>query len=449
MSWPGRKRSGVPWLSLPLGGLLALVFALDAPWEQARLAPTALESAALDPLAQLAAAPVAPSDELTARPSRQGSLQRGETLGAVFARLDLTPAEAHAAAEAARDHLDLRQLRPGARWSAFDGDGGALARFDLALDGRGELRLERGADAVWSASFREYRRETRRRAISGVLDGALEESIERTGADASLAYAMAEVLQWDLDFTRDLQPGDRFRILFEEIWLEDRFHEIGDVVALEYAHDGGASFDAFRFGEEDAYYDGDGRPLQKLFLRSPLPYSRVTSRFTHRRFHPILKVFRPHYGVDYGAPTGTAVRATASGTVTFAGWDGGGGKTVKVRHPNAYLTCYLHLSRFASGLRAGDRVRQGDVIGYVGSTGLATAPHLDYRVQQSGRWIDPLSLASAPAEPLTAARLEQFRTAQIALRAGLESGDAASTVAAAPAARASSAAETPVETARK
>ena len=412
----------MPWLSLPLGGLLALVFALDSPWEQARLAPTALESAALAPPTALAAPPPA-----TPTPTRTAELRRGETLGQLFAALGLTPAEAHAAAEAARRFVDPRQLRPGTVWRSFEAADGRLARFELALEGRGDLQLARDG-AGWQASFREYRREVRRRTVAGVLEGALEESVERAGGDGTLAYAMAEVLQWDLDFTRDLQPGDRFRILFDEIWLEGAFHEIGDVVALEYAHDGGRSFEAYRFGEGDAYYDGDGRPLQKLFLRSPLPYSRVTSRFTNRRYHPILKVFRPHYGVDYGAPVGTPVRATASGTVAFAGWDGGGGKTVKIRHPNSFLTCYLHLSRFASGVRSGTRVRQGDVVGYVGTTGLSTAPHLDYRVQQNGRWIDPLSLASEPAEPLTAGRLEAFRTAQIELRASLETG----AVAAAP-----------------
>lgn len=159
-----------------------------------------------------------------------------------------------------------------------------------------------------------------------------------------------------------------------------------------------------------------------MFLRSPLPFSRVTSRFSNRRFHPILGIFRPHHGVDYGAPTGTPVRVTGSGTVVSAGWDGGGGKCVKVRHPNDFLTAYLHLSRFANGVRAGSRVRQGDIVGYVGSTGLATAPHLDYRVQQHGRWIDPLSLQSMPAEPISAARLTEYRSVRDAMRRSLESG---------------------------
>jgi murein DD-endopeptidase MepM/ murein hydrolase activator NlpD len=173
---------------------------------------------------------------------------------------------------------------------------------------------------------------------------------------------------------------------------------------------------------EAGYYDGEGRPLQKMFLRSPLPYSRVTSKFSQHRLHPVLGVFRPHYGVDYGAPTGTPVRVTANGTVVEAGWDGGGGRTVKVRHPNGYLTAYLHLSRFAEGVRPGSGVRQGELIGYVGSSGLATAPHLDYRIQLNGRWIDPLSLQLMPAEPVSPLRFAEFRAARDAMRRTLADG---------------------------
>jgi murein DD-endopeptidase MepM/ murein hydrolase activator NlpD len=241
------------------------------------------------------------------------------------------------------------------------------------------------------------------------------------GAPAELAFAMAEVLQWDLDFNRDLRRGDRFEVLFEEVFLDGRARGVGDVLALTYQNRG-QLLEAYRFGDEPAYYDGDGRPLQKMFLRSPLPFTRVTSRFSHRRFHPVLKTYRPHYGVDYGAPVGTPVRATARGTVLSAGWSGGGGKMVKLRHANGYLTAYLHLSGFAAGIRAGARVAQGDVIGYVGATGLATAAHLDYRVQHGGRWIDPMELKGVEAEPLGQGDLQAFAAWRDALRESLASG---------------------------
>jgi murein DD-endopeptidase MepM/ murein hydrolase activator NlpD len=415
-----RERWGAPWLSLPLSGLLAVVVALFAPWDEPTgVAPTRLESAALDP--QRALRDISGSQAEARRPpTSNGELRSGETLGGILTGLGLSGIDAHRAAEASSVLIDLRQLRPGTLWSAWADDEDRIERFELALPDRGELRLER-TDEGFEASLREYERETRYRTLHGRLDGSLEASIERAGGDPALAYAMAEVLQWDLDFTRDLRTDDEFRLLYEELWVEGEPQGAGRILALRYGQEDGRSWEAYEF-DGQGYYDEQGRPLQKMFLRSPMPYSRVTSRFSNRRFHPVLKVFRPHHGVDYGAPVGTPVRVTASGSVTFAGWDGGGGRTIKVRHPNQYVTCYLHLSRFARGIGAGARVRQGDVIGYVGSTGLATGPHLDYRVQLAGRWIDPLSLASVPAEPLSPTRLAGFLTARSGMRESLDTG---------------------------
>jgi murein DD-endopeptidase MepM/ murein hydrolase activator NlpD len=159
-----------------------------------------------------------------------------------------------------------------------------------------------------------------------------------------------------------------------------------------------------------------------MFLRSPLRYSHVTSVFSRRRFHPVLKQYRPHYGVDYGAPVGTPVQVTANGVVTFAGWDRGGGKVVKVQNPGGYVTAYLHLSRFASGIRPGARVRQGDIVAFTGATGLASGPHLDYRVKLRNEWIDPLALKSVRDEPIPSSRLASFRSWRDELRSGLRDG---------------------------
>ncbi len=200
------------------------------------------------------------------------------------------------------------------------------------------------------------------------------------------------------------------------------FHRVGSVLALSYGNDD-RLLEAYQFGEDAGHYDGDGRPLRKLFLKSPLRYSRVTSGFSSRRFHPVSKSYRPHYGVDYGAPVGTPVRVTGSGVVQSAGWDRGGGKTVKVRHPNGYLTAYLHLSRFAEGVRAGARVGQGEVIGYVGTTGVSTGPHLDYRMQKGGRWINPQAFKSEPAPPIPPDRLQEFETVRNRWRHALTTGE--------------------------
>jgi murein DD-endopeptidase MepM/ murein hydrolase activator NlpD len=429
---PRTPRRGIPWLGLPLSGLLAWAalghsllepagFAVEA----GSPAGTAFVMDAEGWRAPLELAP-APRVRPAGRPADLlGEVRVGETLGELFqGRLGLSNREAHAASTSSARYVDLRQLRAGTPWEAYLDDDGRLDRFELEIEGKGELTLLRDQGA-WQPEWTGYRRETRMLTVRGRIDGALEASVERAGAPFELAYALAEVLQWDLDFSRDLQPGDEFRVLFEEVRVERSRPQPGKVLAVEYGRADGRRLEAYTFDDAaGGYYDAEGRPLQKMFLRSPLPFSRVTSRFSSRRFHPVLGVFRPHHGVDYGAPTGTPVRVTASGTVVSAGWDGGGGRTVKVRHANDYLTAYLHLSRFADGMRSGRRVRQGDVIGYVGSTGLATAPHLDYRIQQKGRWIDPLSLKSVPAQPISASRLAEFRAVRDAMHRSLESGAA-------------------------
>jgi len=366
---------------------------------------------------------VAQPIEMRRLPDRASRIQSGETLSILLARLGVDMESAFQAAGAAARFVDLRQLRAGTPWRAYYDAAGELERFELVVAERGELGLTRAA-GIWRSDWAEFRRETRVRAIAGRLAGSLEASMLRAGAPAELAYAVAEVLQWDLDFSRDLRHNDEFRVVYREVAVEGYEPKPDRILAASYGRPGGRMIEAYSFGDgaDAGYYDAEGRPLQKMFLRSPMPYSRVTSRFSHRRFHPILGVFRPHYGVDYGAPVGTPVRVTASGTVVSAGWDGGGGRTIKVRHTNGYLTAYLHLSRFAKGIRQGERVAQGDVIGYVGATGLATAPHLDYRVQLNGRWIDPLSMKSVPAQPISSLARAAFLTQRDALRKSLETG---------------------------
>jgi len=419
MAWSGNNRTwGVPWLGLPLSGVLALTGAAHSVWTLDFGRPESASAARATAIAAAAAVDLPPR-----LPDRTAELRSGETLSSVLLRLGLGAEEAHAASLAAARHVDLRQLRAGTPWRAYLAADGSLESFAMVLAGRGELAVERAAHG-WIPRWSAFARDSRTRAVQGRLEGALEASVARAGATPELAYLLAEVLQWDLDFTRDLRRGDEFRVLFEELLVEGYEPRPERVLAVSYGQPGGRKIEAYLFGEGEVagYYDGEGRPLQKLFLRSPLPYSRVTSGFTHRRFHPVLGGYRPHYGVDYGAPVGTPVRVTAAGTVVSAGWSGGGGKTVKVRHANGYLSAYLHLSRFASGIRAGGRVRQGDVIGYVGATGLATGPHLDYRVQLDGRWINPLTIASVPAVPIPTQRRAEFAALRDSMRASLETG---------------------------
>ncbi|REJ74648.1 MAG: M23 family peptidase [Acidobacteria bacterium] len=350
-------------------------------------------------------------------PPERHAMRSGQSLvGWLLEGVGLDRRQANDIAAAMARHIDPRRLQAGTELALYRDAQQRPSRLLLPLDGRGELRLVR--DRAWQGQFREYERRTRTHHVAGTVHGGFEAAVVEAGGPALLAYAIADVLQWDIDFNRDLREGDTFSAVYEAVWVGGRVREISDVSAVRFVNRDQPVV-AYRF-EDLGYYDADGKPLRKQFLRSPLPYSRVTSRFSNRRFHPVLKVYRPHHGVDYGAPTGTPVRVTANGVVASAAWTNGGGKTVKVRHANGYLTAYLHLSGYAQGIRAGARVRQGDVIGFVGSTGLSTAPHLDYRVQRAGRWIDPLQLPNEPAEPLAPEEMRRFQQHRALLEAELD-----------------------------
>jgi murein DD-endopeptidase MepM/ murein hydrolase activator NlpD len=348
------------------------------------------------------------------------TLLRGETVNQVFEKLGLHGPEARDAANLLAEHVNLRAIKAGNRCSAFFNPDASLASFALVVDGSGRLDMSRQGSR-WAASWQPFRRSSELRVLRGRLDGPLETSIRDAGGPVELAYRMADILQWDLDFSRDLRRGDSFELLYEDLLVDGAHHDIGRIVGLSYDNQG-RRHEAYRWDESGTYYDGEGRPLRKMFLRSPLRYSRITSLFSHSRFHPVLHAFRPHYGVDYGAPVGTPVEVTANGEVVSAGWDRGGGNVVKVRHAGGYVTAYLHLSRFASGIRPGARVRQGDVIAYTGATGLASGPHLDYRVKHNDEWIDPLTLKGVRDEPITGSRLASFRSWKGQLLSAFQTG---------------------------
>ncbi len=349
-------------------------------------------------------------------------IRPGQTVGGLLSELDLENRDVNAIVSELSEFTDLRKLKPNDGYAVvYEAGSREVSAFELTLASRGRVRVTRGDDS-WTGSFREFVRRTEVRVVAGELEGALESSIARGGGDPRLSVLLAQVFQWDLDFHRDLRLGDTFEIVYEKVHVDGSFTELGEILAVRYTNLG-KTLEGYRFGDPAGYYDSEGRPLRKMFLRSPMRYSRITSRYSARRFHPVLKRYRPHYGVDYGAPTGTPVRVTSNGVVSFAGWDGGGGRTVKVRHPNGYLTAYLHLSGFGPGVSSGRRVTQGDTIGYVGSTGLSTGPHLDYRVQRHGKWIDPLSIKSVPADPVPVDRLEQFEAWRDAYRESLTNGE--------------------------
>jgi murein DD-endopeptidase MepM/ murein hydrolase activator NlpD len=244
-----------------------------------------------------------------------------------------------------------------------------------------------------------------------VITSSLFGAVSAAGEEDQLALDLADIFAWDVDFNTELQKGDTFRVSVEKMYLDGRFVRYGRIHSAELVR-GPRVIRAIYFESRhgSGYFTPEGNPLRKAFLRSPLKFSRISSGFTHSRFHPILKTSRPHLGVDYAAPVGTPVRASGNGVVTHAGWSGGYGKTVKIRHPNGYETLYGHLSRIV--VKVGQRVEQAEVIGNVGTTGLSTGPHLDYRMIKTGTYIDPLKLKSPPAEPVLAAERGAFDAAR-------------------------------------
>lgn len=417
-SWVRAMRVGLP-LCLTLVGLSLFGWTREANSFAASPMPVAA-TPSYNPLHTLLDPFVSPvaTEELQGVPLR-AEFHSGDTLGGVLQGLGLEPADSKQIIGSIEEYANVRRLRAGDVYTAYLGPDRDLKALELEIPARGTVRVDQASDG-WRAAWHPFERRIEVQTVHGKVDGPFESAVAASAAPRSLAYSLADVFRWDIDFNRDLRSGDEFEALYEVVYLNNRPYSVGNVLAASYSS-GGRTLEAYRYGD-GGYYDGEGRPLKKMFLRSPLKFSRITSRFNLHRFHPILKRYLPHYGVDYGAPTGTPVHATANGVVAFVGRSSGAGNMVKVRHANGFLTGYLHLSRYARGIRPGVRVSQGQVIGYVGSTGLATASHLDYRVQHNGHWINPLSLRSVPAKPIANSQMASFISWRDSLRKSLRTG---------------------------
>jgi len=235
--------------------------------------------------------------------------------------------------------------------------------------------------------------------INGEVSNSFYQSAIDRGITSDVIMEIADIFAWDIDFLVDIRPGDTFQVIFEKHYRKGKCIGHGKVLAVRFVNQKRV-YKSFYFTDSKSrscYYNKKGESLRKAFLKSPLRYSRISSHFSLKRFHPILKIYRPHYGVDYAAPIGTPVESVGNGRITFTGWKGGYGRYMRIRHNHIYETSYGHLSRFAKGLKKGSRVRQGDVIGYVGSSGLSTGPHLDFSVKKRGRFVNPLRIKSPPA----------------------------------------------------
>jgi murein DD-endopeptidase MepM/ murein hydrolase activator NlpD len=348
------------------------------------------------------------------------ALKRAETLEAALSRAGVERAEAAAIIAALRSSVNMRRLAPGEQLTVVPGPEGGPAEV-VYVRSPAERYEIRPMDGRWTVTAVRPHVDTRVVALAGEVRDSLFASVERLGEAASLTARLVTLFEWDFDFAADSLPGDRFRFLVEKRYVGDTLLGYGDILIAQYSSIGRSLLTSVAFedsGGRRRYYDASGRSVRKMFLRAPLDFTRITSGFSHARRHPILGGLRPHLAVDYGAPIGTPVRAVADGVVTRAGWDGGFGLTITLRHARGYETMYNHLSKM--GVRLGERVRQRQVIGRVGTTGLSTGPHLDYRVRKGGALVNPLGEKFIPGSPVTAHRRQAFSAHVHALLEQLE-----------------------------
>jgi len=360
----------------------------------ARPAPSAIEAVLppADPIEQL-----------------QLEVQAGDTLDSLFRDTNLSTVDLAEILQldVARKHL--RVLRPGDVLMVRH-DGGTILQLDRELDIRTALQVQRDG-AGFRADVVELPVEHRIVMAAGRIRSSLFEAAQESRVSEKLIMNMAQIFEYDIDFVRDIGAGDEFALVYEELWRDGTKLGEGDVLAAEFMNRG-ARYTAIRYEDADgqaSYYTHDGQPMRKAFVRAPLSFTRISSDFNPARRHPILNTIRAHEGVDYAAPKGTPVKASGDGKIIFRGWKGGYGNTIILQHGGNVTTLYGHLSRFG-GRGYGSRVQQGEVIGYVGATGLATAPHLHYEYRKNGVHLNPRTVILPNAEPLRGQELTAFRT---------------------------------------
>ena len=346
----------------------------------------------------------------------QNRIASGETLGAILNRYGVSPAMIDKLDKASRDIFPLRQIRADRPYVAFlttdslTTDSIPVGRLDYLVYEKDLVEYVVFGFKNDSLSITKGEKEVtiRRQRRSATIDSSLWGAIMRDSLPYALAAEMEDIYQWTIDFF-GIQSGDNFTVIYDEKLIDTLHVGIGRIWGAKFTH-AGKDIYAIPYKQDGKlkYWEYDGASLRKQMLKAPLKFTRISSRFSRSRLHPVHRVYRPHLGVDYAAPKGTPVYAVADGVVTFKGWGGGGGNTLKIKHAGNLITGYLHLSGYAKGIQKGSRVSQGQLIGYVGSTGTSTGPHLDYRIWKNGVNIDPLKVPQEPAEPVKKENRAEF-----------------------------------------
>lgn len=367
-----------------------------------------------------------------ALPWQTATVKSGDTLSHIFSRVGLGGRPLQEVLALGQDIAALAQLRPDQKIRFRLDSGRQLQelRYDVYED---SLHIQRVGDALQATNIR-HDLETRPRYATGTIESSLFQAADQAGISDNMTFAVADIFGWDIDFAQDLRVGDKFTVIYDEHYVAGEKIRDGSILAAEFTNRG-TTYRAIRFddgSDQVNYYTPEGLSMRKAFLRTPVKFSRISSGFTLARYHPVLHRMRAHKGVDYAAPTGTPIRASSSGKVIFRGVKGGYGNTIILQHAGKYTTLYAHMARFAHDLRQGDKVQQGEVIGYVGKSGLATGPHLHYEFRIAGAHHNPLTVPLPKAEPIMAkykpaftaeaqrliAQMELFKTGnQIALNA--------------------------------
>jgi len=343
--------------------------------------------------------------------AQEGSVKSGQFFSTLMSDLGVSNADSYALTEASTGVFDLKKLKVGNHYRAFyTRNVNPRLAYLVYQESRTSYVIFGLHDSIFVKSYTEQTT-TRTRVAEVVIENSLWADVEKAGLNYEIASRLENIYAWSVDFF-GLQKGDRFRFLYDEVMVKNEVFGIGAVYAATFTSKG-KIYDAYMFNEGDTsavqYFNALGENLKKAFLKAPLSYTRISSGFTYARRHPVTRIVRPHTGVDYAAPKGTEVMSIGDGVVIQKGYAGGGGNTVKIKHNTVFTTAYLHLSRYGAGIAKGTRVRQGQVIGYVGSTGLSTGPHLDFRVWKNGTPINPLNMESPPAKKVDKANMEAFK----------------------------------------
>ena len=357
-----------------------------------------------------------------------GYVSNGETLGGILNRLGATRQQINQVGTLAREEFDVRQIRAGKQFLALyatDSAKNEVLQYWVYLPDARTAKVLHLTDSLHVEHLQKPIRIVPRKA-EVVIESSLWNAMAGNDLPVELALELSEIYAWTIDFF-GLQQGDSIRVFYDEQYVDSVRWGIGRIYAANFYHgkrwQEAYWFDIADYQETDTrcrgYFDAEGNSLRKAFLKAPLNYKRISSKFTYARKHPVYKVVRPHTGVDYAAPAGTPVVAIGDGVVIEKGYKGGGGNSVKIRHNSTYTTAYLHLSKYGKDIAVGKRVSQGQVIGYVGSTGASTGPHLDFRVWKGGTPIDPLKMVSPPVEPVPATLRPTFDSVVVALRGEL------------------------------